>query len=320
MRLAATVLAAGVIAVAVPATAQADGGLTRVILRDGTELLTHGGDPLLAPIAPTEDERAPVCASDYYQHVLYGHPLTKPDRVDDVRATLRLYIRRMNAKLAEEGAESGRPVDYKFRCDSSGQPRVDSFTGPISSSFPLIVQAARDAGFASTRVKYVIFWDGDHRDRCGFGSVHRDQRLALDNRNNTGGSYGVTFRSCWAGTTPMHELGHNQGAVQPGAPHWSGYIHCNDERDVMCYADGGSESRIFTRCNDRDHFDCGHDTYFDTSPEPGEWLASRWNIGWSGNRFLAFGGDQRASPPPPDDESEADRCLVGLYGNCFIGR
>jgi hypothetical protein len=44
------------------------------------------------------------------------------------------------------------------------------------------------------------------------------------------------------------------------------------------------------------HFDCGWDTYFDSSPEAGEYLASSWNIGSSVNRFIHFGVPD-VSPP-----------------------
>jgi alpha-tubulin suppressor-like RCC1 family protein len=37
------------------------------------------------------------------------------------------------------------------------------------------------------------------------------------------------------------------------------------------------------------HYDCGHDDYFDAAPEPGEYLASHWNVGSTLNRFIAFG-------------------------------
>jgi hypothetical protein len=37
-------------------------------------------------------------------------------------------------------------------------------------------------------------------------------------------------------------------------------------------------------------FDCGYDTYFDAAPEPGEYLATHWNLGSPLNPFLRFGG------------------------------
>ena len=84
----------------------------------------------------------------------------------------------------------------------------------------------------------------------------------------------------------MHENGHNQGAVQPGAPHATPGGHCWDENDVMCYADGTrTDQPIENRCAETS-FDCGCDSpaadgndYFDSAPEPGEYLSTHWNIG-----------------------------------------
>jgi hypothetical protein len=93
-------------------------------------------------------------------------------------------------------------------------------------------------------------------------------------------------------TTMMHEMGHNMGAVQGNAPNTSGVDansnpvgHCNDEQDLMCYADGGSRGRytdMVYRCPYdtgamNETFDCNNDDYFNPEPAPGSFLASRWN-------------------------------------------
>ena len=88
----------------------------------------------------------------------------------------------------------------------------------------------------------------------------------------------------------MHENAHNMGAVQDTAPYATGVGHCNDGQDIMCYPDGGPTSsyRIRPGCEDYVRYDCYKDSYFDTNTEPGDWLRTHWNIGWSGNNFLAF--------------------------------
>jgi hypothetical protein len=70
----------------------------------------------------------------------------------------------------------------------------------------------------------------------------------------------------------------------------------------MCYSpDGGNRNQGGTSldCADHLHFDCGHDDYFDTEPEAGEYLASHWNLGSPLNRFLAFGEAGPNGPPEP---------------------
>jgi hypothetical protein len=83
----------------------------------------------------------------------------------------------------------------------------------------------------------------------------------------------------------MHEIGHNLGAVQDLAPHSTKAGHCHDERDLMCYADGGTEGRagdMLQNCSaiagDMDEtFDCGGDDYFNPKPAQGTYLDLNWN-------------------------------------------
>ena len=277
-------------------------GHWEIVLSDGTTQTTHGPDPVPnhgGGIGPGDPERDPVCATDYYQHVLYGRHNGLPDRYQSSIPTIRSAIKRMNAVLNEESIESGdRTADYKVLCDDDGEIRVDYFS-TSGNDFSSIVDSARAAGFDDNRADYSIFFDAESSTYCGVGSLARDDRLTESNWNNTGNDYAVTYRNCWNNETPMHETGHNQGAVQGAAPSSTGSGgHCNDENDVMCYAnDGGDRNQSTVEvCTDRIHFDCGHDTYFDSAPEEGEWLATHWNLGSDLNRFIAF-GVPRAGPP-----------------------
>ena len=175
-----------------------------------------------------------------------------------------------------------------------------------------MVNAAEDAGFDDPETKYSIFYETEATSYCGIGSLYGDERLSAYNSNNSGGSYAVTHDGCWDGDTPMHENGHNMGAVQPGAPKSTGSgLHCYQERDVMCYSpDGGDRNQggsVFD-CADHLHFDCGHDDYFDTAPEAGEYLASHWNIGSPLNRFVSSTGSaENAAPVARDDAVSVEK-------------
>jgi len=230
----------------------------------------------------------------------------------------------MNALLNDEAMESGsRQADYKVRCDGDGQVKVDSLVVPPAApgqppdlSFEGVASAADAAGFRNANVDYTIFVDGVSPESgvCGVGSYYTDESLSASNANNNpsgaGSGYAVVYgapragssHSCWEDETPMHENGHNQGAVQYSAPDSTGDGgHCNDLIDVMCYApDGGNLRQTeVTNCSGAVHFDCGHDTYFDAGPESGEYLASNWNLGSPLNRFIAFSNPVPADTTPP---------------------
>jgi hypothetical protein len=193
-------------------------------------------------------------------------------------------------------------------CDASDGLAIGSFTNAGGSDFADIVAAARAAGYDRTDVDYAIFYDDSARRACGTGSYIEDSRPTPDNANNSGGGYAVVYSDCWAGSTPLHEVAHTQGAVQPDSPYSTGSAaHCRDERDVMCYADGGErDAGMIDRCMDREHFDCGHDDYFDVAPQKGEYLATHWNLGSPENAFITLGGPAAPDPDVPMPEEPAE--------------
>ena len=282
-------------------------GLYRITLPSGDVLDTHGPDP--APdhgssMGPGDPERDPICATDYYIHVLYGRPSGASNRLTTVRPQIISAIRRMNAVLNEEALESGdRTADYKVLCETNGTIKIDAFTS-TGNDFQTIATSAQAAGFLDARADYSIFYDASGGNVCGIANISSDDSLSENNANNTGRDYAITYEPCWDGRTPMHENGHNQGAVQYDAPDSTGSGgHCNDVYDIMCYSpDGGDKNQGGTvlACVDRMHFDCGHDTYFDAAPEQGEWLATHWNIGAHLNRFIVFDGSGGGSNVAPD--------------------
>ena len=290
-------------------------GLFRVDV-GGKTLVTHGPDRAPAqarrpregsPFAPGAPERRPACATDYYQHVLVGHLIGEPNRVATVAPAIRSSLARMNHVLnAQAVASGGLTADYKFLCGLGGEIRVDSFESP-GESFADVVESARKAGFDSPNVDYTIFFDSDAAARfCGIGSFVDDERLTPANLSNSGGGYAVAYEPCWAGSIPMHENAHNQGAVPYGSPNSTGTgAHCNQAADILCYTpDGGDRNQgPMTRACPSIEFDCNADDYFDAMPEPGEYLATHWNLGSPLNRFVQFG----LAPVP--SESAADSYL-----------
>jgi hypothetical protein len=275
----------------------------------GADLITHGPDPARLATRSSvggvgfqagDEERAPACASDYYQHILYARAPGAADRLPQVRGQLQAAIRRMNAVLNSSAiANGGVSADYKVLCDSAGNVQIDGFVA-TGKSFDDIVDSARAAGADAPNADYTIFFDGDEGNACGVGSYIDDERLVASNASNQGGGYAVVYRDCWFTDAAMHENGHAQGAVQYSSPNSTGSGgHCNDESDVMCYSpDGGNlrQGGTVTRCDGGVQFDCGGDDYFDPKPEAGEWLSSHWNLGSPLNKFMRFSD---ASPNEP---------------------
>jgi hypothetical protein len=326
----AAVVVATVVAAAPAAVAHGGhphDGLKRVRPDVGPPLLTHGGDPVPSPESerrmtralpdgvgfyPGDAKRPPVCATDYYQHVIYARPSSAANRADESREPIRNAVKRTNAVLdAESKASGGGSADYKVLCNGSGEIEVGQFASS-GNGFSQIVSAARSAGYDSSRADYLIFYDARTSGACGIASFAGDERLTIDNASNTGGDYAVVYENCWESHLPMHEGGHMMGAVQYNAPHSTGSgSHCNQENDVMCYSpDGGDRNQGGTvqNCGGESRFDCGFDDYFDAAPEPGEYLASHWNLGSRLNRFIAFGG---ADPGLLDTLGGAVQSLLG---------
>jgi hypothetical protein len=286
-------------------------GLYRAPEASGEPLLSHGPDTVrelaadqtTAGLAPGDPERPPTCATDYYQHVIYARDEDAPDRYSDATPEIAAAMRRSNAVLnAASLASGGGTADYKVLCDAAGEIQLDEVVTD-GATLPDVVDALRDEGYDDPGADYTVFFDGSVGNACGVASFVPDDRLAADNSNNVGGGYAVVYQGCWFTEGPMHESAHNQGAVQYGAPNSTGTGgHCYDELDVLCYSpDGGDlhQEGIVPRCTDRIQFDCGADDYFDTAPEPDEYLATHWNLGSPLNRFIAL-GEAPAGVEPSD--------------------
>ena len=269
---------------------------------DGSRHFTHGGDfdpardePLLAA-AGFATERAPPCIDepllDYHAHYVYAHPVDLPDRSAELAPELRRMVAEANGLLYQEGAGFGAPVEYPFLCDEDGQIQISVVALPFPKGKATYVEVAaflHAAGFAHPRAKYWLFVDDKTSCPCGgiaFAPLD-PTRTPLNNANGGalfGANYGYT--GSFGALVHMHENGHNLGAVNSLAPDQSGGGHCNDGKDIMCYADGGWNSSYNGNVCATMRFDCDHDTYFHPDPPAGSYLARRWQIGAPVDRFV----------------------------------
>jgi len=258
--------------------------------------------------------RTPACADankDYYGQLVYARPSDGKDRYDIKVPILRKWIAYANGIVNTEAKQFGVTADLKIAC-KDGEISVLNIILPISSTSTVtsgtIYAALKDRGLTNTRIKYIVWYDGeavgcgggDQKCTAQFSNNHGpDDRLSEDNLYNTGGDFAVVFGVEDELTGPirmLHEYAHNMGAVQFNAPHSTGEGHCNDEppidkggTDVMCKSDNPSTTFENSCSGYQFRFDCNNDDYFNPKPKAGSYLATHWNLGSTLNRFIAFG-------------------------------
>lgn len=234
-------------------------------------------------------KRAPVCATDYYTHVLYVYPsinnvLVKTPGIRDA-------VQHANWRLNDGAVESGGTgADMKVLCAAGSSNVQVTAVGAMTSAttFANIKAFVQSRGYTATNQKYLIFCECNDASGGGFAGQSdyvNDSTKSSANPNNVGPKYSVAYTSGWDTTTgmiPAHEWGHAGGAIASGAPDSNGASHGTDGLDVMTQGYTGDT----TTCPSRYRFDCDHDTYLDQRLEVGEWLETRWQLVTSLHRFV----------------------------------
>ncbi|MTV26051.1 hypothetical protein FTX61_11615 [Nitriliruptoraceae bacterium ZYF776] len=183
----------------------------------------------------------------------------------------------------------------RVRCTNGGDVAVTSVR-VTSRDFTALRTQLAARGHRTPREKYLVFADFPPTNPAisGMAEMYDDARRSVDNlHNGARPMYAVVYRGYFSSRTPLHELAHTMGAVQPSAPGSDGSGHCRVDHDVMCYRGGTLRCPTMV-------FDCGNDTYFSTATRPGQWLHEHWNLGWEGNRFIQLGtaGGRRTATGP----------------------
>lgn len=290
---------------------------------------THGPDPAPAGVdvrdgrsearlvadaagADSLDATGIACIGDgtsgYRVQAIYAVPADRTDRsslvVPAIRETYAPEVEsQFNRSAAETGGEAHVPFVTNPSATSTCELDVDVVTlsGTADDAFNNTITELRTLGYTRADRKYLVWMESNVL--CGIGSIYGDTRPTQDNWNN---GYAAMFAradsGCWS-YAEAHELMHNLGGVQPGAPNATAGYHCVDEPDEMCYDDDGSGPVVMRSvCSGRDGtlFDCRHDDYFLAgTPASGTWLATHWNT--YDSRFLHRG--PLGSPPPPSNEA-----------------
>jgi len=286
---------------------QLGNGLYEVFSPDGHDSLgyTHGLDPVPAgdepAIAAGGAPRPVACVppgTPYAVVVIYAHAHDDADRYALKAYKIRELVEAANALVDDAARVNGDHVDLRVVCDGDGEVMVNNevlATDQSEAGFGSIVTDLRGLGYTDGTQKYWVYYDDTGACTCGgTGHIWSDERAGPENRNNgnMAAMFAVTF-GYDSVRIMLHELGHNMGAVQRSAPYTTGAAHCIDGADIMCYDDGGPYASGYntTRCSQQ-VWDCGQDTYFNTTPAQGSWLDTHWNTGSGVNRFVTFGQDR----------------------------
>jgi hypothetical protein len=259
---------------------------------------------------PSDGSGAIVCSGDGVTgkrvEVLYVLPSDKTDRYASIKDALGSYMVRADRQLNASARETGGSRHWRFvtEADPAGvAPCVLSIKkvdvgSADDNTFDATVQALKARGFNRTDRKYSLFVESNVY--CGIGSIYGDTRPGQENYNNGyAAQYARSDAGCW-NYSEAHELMHNLGGVQPGAPNATAGYHCSDEADEMCYDDDGSGPVVMRSvCGGRDGslFDCNHDDYFLAgTPASTNWLATHWNT--ANSAFLLDPGFAPDVTPP----------------------
>ncbi|WP_234362253.1 RICIN domain-containing protein [Streptomyces sp. IMTB 1903] len=232
--------------------------------------------------------------------VVYVHAPGK-DRYSEYVASFRKWAADADLIYSASAKETGGVRHIRYVTAADCTPTVLNIELPANAlaEFSATNKALAAKGLDRRDRKYMIF--ADSQVYCGIGTFAGDERPGQNNQSNFGPSYGRTDSGCWGGHTAAHELGHNLGAVNNSAPNTSRGAHCTDEYDVMCYSDTPYYPKMRNICTNQaseNILDCNHDDYFHTSPKPGSYLATHWNI--ADNQFLmkTRGGGGGTDPGP----------------------
>ena len=220
---------------------------------------------------------------------LYVRAADVPDRFDEYAASFEAWIGQVDDIFQTSAEQTGGHSRVRFVTDAECRPVIQRITIPPEADDrnDLMLDAVKDATRGAGDRKYLVFVDAPNG--CGFATGRGDDTKSSSNESNFGPTYAVANSGCWQQHTLAHELTHTLGAVQRSAPHSSKGGHCTDEHDLMCYSDPPKYPPLSYVCptTQEDLLDCGHDDYFHTSPPPGSYLDTHWNV--VDNQFLTSG-------------------------------
>ena len=283
----------------------------------GNRYCTHGPDPapagtdvtdqattaeLLADGAGEAETAAVDCidggASGKRIEAIYAVASDRTNRYDSLSALFPVWAARVDEIVHEAAAATGGQRGVRWLTDASCNLIVRNVTLTPSGDgdFGVTMNELKAKNYNRADRKYLVWVDVPNM-YCGIGTIYGDSKPGPDNFNNgLAASFARVDAPCWGSNNSVeaHELVHNLGGVQPGAPHGTIGFHCTDEYDRMCYDDDGNGAvtmqYICQTGSLEAYLDCNHDDYFNVTPPQGSWLANNWNVASSGWLVGSGGG------------------------------
>jgi hypothetical protein len=273
--------------------------------------------------------------------VVYAYAADRPNRFAQWKDALQANVAIVQRFLsAQDGGTKALRFDMGTAC---GPQYVDiqsvqlpGARAAFADNFSAISGAVQRAlGAAGGPRNAIVLADGlsGSSQEYGLGETVMGvtgERQGSANVHNRGGLTSILFSRDGAGAPGaakwgwwpegfLHEMTHNLGAVQWGAPHSTQplggqspqYGHCWQGADVMCYVeDGGASHPMQQDCAGLpgaipQNYDCGRDDYFNPAPAAGSYLATHWNtydsafLAPCGEIAPACGGGTLWVPEPP---------------------
>jgi hypothetical protein len=273
--------------------------------------------------------------------VVYAYAADRPNRFAGWKDALQANIAIVQRFLsAQDGGTKGLRFDMGTACGPQfvdiQSVQLPGARAAYADNFSAIAGAVQRAlGAAGGPRNALVLADGlsGSAQEYGLGETvmgTTGERQGSANIHNRGGLTSILFsrdgaaapgtaRWGWWPEGFLHEMTHNLGAVQWGAPHSTQplggsspqYGHCWQGADVMCYVeDGGAAHGMQQDCAGLpgaipQNYDCGRDDYFNPAPAAGSYLATHWNtydsafLAPCGEVAPACGGGSLWVPEPP---------------------
>jgi hypothetical protein len=311
---------------------------------------TGGDNPPVTPVAKAQFK------------VVYAYAADRPDRFAGWKDALQANVAIVQRFLsAQDGGTKGLRFDMGTGCGAQyvdiQSVQLPGARAGYADNFSAIAGAVQRAlgaaagprnaivladGLAGSAQEYGLgeTFMGTNGERQGSANVHNRGGLTSIVFSRDGAAAPATARGGWWPEGFLHEMTHNLGAVQWGAPHSTQplggsapqYGHCWQGADVMCYVeDGGAAHAMQQDCAGLpgaipQNYDCGRDDYFNPAPAAGSYLATHWNtydsafLAACGELAPACGGGSLWVPAPPAATTAPSVAGLARRGETLIAR